>query len=75
MTFYNKASRRSSRTDRPSNPDRRHRASFARQVVFAEFGHHARALDQDDFVDRLPGQAPTSSPEGRVAFLAEEERP
>ena len=30
------------------------RAHFARAAVFAEFGRHARVLDQDDFIDRRP---------------------
>ncbi len=33
-----------------------HAAKVARATVFAEFGRHARALDQVDFVDRLPDQ-------------------
>ena len=44
----------------PTRSDRRHRrANFARDAVIAEFGaRHARALDQGDFVDRLPGEMP-----------------
>ncbi len=56
MPIYAPQSRRSSRTDRPFNPGRRHRAEFARQAVIAEFGwRFAKALDQADFVDRAPG--------------------
>ncbi len=37
---------------RKSNP---HRAQFARQMMLEEFGHrYGRAIDQADFVDRLP---------------------
>ena len=45
----------------PSTPrdQARHRASFARDAVFAEFGYcHARALDYDAFVDRTPAATP-----------------
>ncbi len=36
-----------------------HRAGFARDMVFAEFGYrHARALDYEGFVDRTPNPAP-----------------
>ncbi len=35
-----------------------HRAGFARDIVFAEFGYrHARAIDYDGFVDRNPTPA------------------
>ena len=38
---------------------RRHRAGFARDMVFATFGYrHARALDYDGFVDRTSNLAP-----------------
>ena len=51
---------------RPFNPGRRHRANFARQATIDAFGwHFARALDQADFVDRLPGQLPLPAPEAR----------
>ncbi len=57
--------RSSSRADHPYNPGR-HRASFARQAVIAEFGwHFAKALDQSGFIDRPPGEMPKSSPEAR----------
>ena len=39
---------------RPSSPDRRHRADFARVAVFVVFGRHAFAIDQGDFEDRKP---------------------
>ncbi len=33
----------------------RRRAQFARQMMLEEFGHrYGRAIDQADFVDRLP---------------------
>ena len=58
--------RNSSRTGRPFNPGRRHRADFARQATIDTFGwRHARALDQADFLDRQPGDMPKSSPEAR----------
>ena len=66
MTVYSKPSSCSSRTNKPSNPDRRHRADFARQATIDSFGwRFARALDQADFVDRAPGQFPLASPEAR----------
>ncbi len=38
--------------------EHRHRAGFARDIVFAEFGYrHARAIDYDGFVDRNPTPA------------------
>ncbi len=57
--------RRTSRADRPFNPDQHCRDSFAREAVIAEFGRHAWALDQADFEDRKPWQMPTRSPEAR----------
>ncbi len=58
--------RNSSRTGRPFTPGRRHRANYARQATIDAFGwRFARALDQADFVDRLPGQLPLLSPEAR----------
>ena len=42
----------------PTRSDRRHRADFARQATIDAFGRHGRALDQADFVDRQPDQAP-----------------
>ena len=49
----------------PTRSDRRHRADFARQATITAFGHHARALDWDDFADRKPGEMPVPSPEAR----------
>ena len=46
--------RAASRASKSSNPDRRVRADFARAAVFVEFGRHAFAIDQGDFVDRKP---------------------
>lgn len=66
MTVYSKPSPRSSRTNRPSNPGRRVRASFARAAVHTEFGRHAWALDQADFVDRAPGELPRPAPEAQI---------
>ena len=48
--------RAASCASKSSNPDRRHRADFARATVFAEFGRHAFAIDQGDFVDRKPAE-------------------
>lgn len=46
---------RTSETSQRLAPNQRQRASFARRMMFAEFGvHHAKALDQDRFVDRTP---------------------
>ncbi len=52
-------------TPLPTHSNRRVRAEFARQATIAAFGRHARALDQTDFVDRLPGEMPVPSPEAR----------
>ncbi len=66
MTYTTPPARRSSRADHPFNPDRRHRANFARQATIDAFGwKFARALDQGDFVDRAPGELPGLSPEAR----------
>ncbi len=55
--------RRLGRARNPHN-SRRHHADFARAAVIVEFGwHHAKALDQGDFIDRLPGEMPRLSPE------------
>ena len=59
--------RNSSRADRPTNSGRRYRADFARQATIDAFGwRFARALDQADFIDRLPGQFPRPAPEARI---------
>ncbi len=66
MTYTTPRARAASRTDRPFNPGRRHRADFARQATVDAFGwHFARALDQADFIDRRPGDMPRSAPEAR----------
>ena len=67
MPVYANPSPRSSRTNRPFNPGRRHhRADFARAATIAEFGYsHGRALDYGDFVDRLPNELPVVSPRAR----------
>ena len=50
--------RRPRRARNPHN-GHRHLNNFARQAVFAEFGkRHAKAIDQIDFIDRRPDQAP-----------------
>ena len=48
--------RRLGRASHPENPEIRHRANFARQMVFDVFGRYGRALDQADFTDRRPWQ-------------------
>ena len=59
MSLTTPPARGSSRTGKSSNPDRRHRANFARQATIDAFGwRFARALDQADFLDRRPDQAP-----------------
>ncbi len=56
----------SSRTGKPFNPGRRHRADFARQAVFAEFrSRDAKSILDVDFIDRAPRAAPRLSPEAR----------
>ncbi len=59
--------RNSSRTSKPFNPGRRHRANFARAAVFAEFGRAAFAIDQGDFSDREPWQMLARAPEAGLA--------
>ena len=64
MSSYSLGPRNSSRTGKPFNPGRRHRADFARQATIDAFGwHFARALDQGDFRDRPPSQFPAPAPE------------
>ena len=53
------------KTPLPIRSNRRVRANFARAATIAAFGHHARSLDWNDFVDRLPGEMPVPSPEAR----------
>ncbi len=66
MSSYTLGPKISSRTGKPFNPGRRHRANFARQATIDAFGwRFARMLDQADFVDRAPGGMPKSSPEAR----------
>ncbi len=66
MPIYATTPRRSSRTDRPFDPNCRLRADYARDATIAAFGwRYARALDQGDFLDRLPGDMPRPSPEAR----------
>ncbi len=67
MSINTLDARRLGRADHSSNSDCRVRASFARQATIAAFGwRHGRALDQADFVDRLPGETPLPSPETRL---------
>ena len=65
MTHTTFPTHNSSRTGKPFNPGRRHRANFARAAVFAEFGAHAWSIDQGDFQDRKPWQIPMRSPTAR----------
>jgi len=68
MSINTLDARRLGHTGRPSNTNRRVRASFARQATIAAFGwRFAKALDEANFVDRLPGELPVSSPEARFA--------
>ena len=83
MTFYPTTTRDASRVDPPDNwisiggaaedvlrqvaERRARRARFAREAVNAAFRRHARALDQADFIDRLPREMPAASPEARFA--------
>ena len=55
--------RRLARPDLPFNPGRRHRASFARAALSAEFGRHGFAIDQADFIDRKPWEKPKRAPD------------
>ena len=56
--------RNASRANNPENPEILRRASFARQVTIDAFGwRFAKALDQGEFTDRLPGDLPMPSPE------------
>ena len=65
MSITTRNARRLGRTGRPFNP-RRHCSDFARQATIDAFGwRFARALDQANFVDRLPGQLPLPAPEAR----------
>ena len=67
MTYTTSPARRPGRINPSFNPGRRHHADFARAAVIVEFGwHHAKALDQGNFIDRLPGEMPRSSPETRL---------
>ena len=66
MSISTPPAHNSSRADRPFNPGGRHRANFARQATISAFGwRFAKTLDQADFIDRLPGDMPRSSPEAR----------
>ncbi len=67
MSITTPDARSPGRTNQPSSPDRRDRANFARATVFAEFGRHARSLDQADFEDRKPWQLLMPSPDARFA--------
>ncbi len=68
MSINTLDARRLGRADHPSKPDCRHRADFARQTTIEAFGwRFAKALDQANFQDRLPGDLPMPSPEARFA--------
>ena len=41
---------------RTDAPDDQERAEFARKMTLNAFGRHGQALDQGNFVDRLPDQ-------------------
>ena len=67
MNLYTRSSFNSSHTDDTAlgkqglvvNPyGCEHTANAARAMVHAVFGRYGRALDQGDFVDRLPDQDP-----------------
>ena len=63
MTFYTTTTRDANRAERPFSPDR---ADFARKATIDAFGwRFAKALDQDDFVDRRPGKLPRPSSDAR----------
>ncbi len=65
MTLYPPPARRSRRNSN-SHSDRGHRVDFARQATINAFGwQFAKALDQADFCDRLPGDLSMPSPEAR----------
>ena len=50
-------------TPLPTHSNRRVRAGFARAAVFAEFGYRSgRAIDYENFADRLPNELPAFSP-------------
>ncbi len=67
MSINTLDARRLGRADHPSKPDCRVRANFARQATIDAFGwRFAKALDQGEFTDRLPGDLPRPSPEARV---------
>ena len=56
MPSYSLNPKISSRTGKPFNPGQRHRANFARQATIDAFGwRFAKAQDQGEFTDRLPG--------------------
>ncbi len=66
MSSYSLGTKISSRTGKPFNPGRRHRADFARAAVFAEFrSRDAKAILDVDFIDRPSGQLPLPAPEAR----------
>ena len=69
MTSYTTTTFKSSPTNKPSNPNRRVRAIFARAAVFAEFGYrHGRAVDYAEFADRRPDQAPMPAPGAQLKW-------
>ena len=65
MFMYSPSTIFTSLSVKPRSPfPTRNSANFARQATIDAFGwRFARALDQADFVDRLPGQLPLLSSE------------
>ncbi len=58
MFIYTHSTKLSTQPNHHHSASKR-RAAFARSAVYEEFQpHHARAIDQADFLDRAPDQAP-----------------
>lgn len=54
--IYMPPARSATKTEHSFRPNHRQRSSFARRMMFAEFGvHHGKALDQAKFADHVPG--------------------
>ncbi len=64
--IYTDAPRRATETLPPFTVNRRRRAGFARQAMFAEFGfRHGKAFDQAEFADHVPGARMRLAPQPR----------